>query len=295
MTPLRPAVVGEDFTVASTGGEMVVRGAGSGRPVLLVHSINAAASAAEMAPLHAWAAERFQVFTPDLPGFGRSERRRQRYTPRLYVDSVRSLAAAISERTGLPPLTLALSTSAEFVARAASEAPEAFRGLAFITPTGFDRRSARASGAAGETREIRVVSSLLSRSAIGGRAFRLLTRPSVIRYFLQRTFGSKEIDEDLWAYCCESVSQPGAEYAPLSFLSGGLFSKDARSVYESLHGPVLLAHGTRGDFTDFSGADWAREDCRWTVVPFPTGAIPWFETLDDFTEVFERFAARSEA
>ena len=48
--------------------------AGKGPPLLLVHSINAAAGAHEMRPL----VERFtathSVYTPDLPGFGASAR-----------------------------------------------------------------------------------------------------------------------------------------------------------------------------------------------------------------------------
>jgi len=138
---------------------------------------------------------------------------------------------------------------------------------------------------------------VLGRARIGRGAFRLLTRPGVIRYFLERTFGRREIDETLWRYCCESVRLPGAEHAPLAFISGRLFSADIRYVYERLRCPVWLAHGTRGDFSDFTGAGWVASHARWSVQSFPTGAMPWFEAPAAFLEAFGAFleAARAEA
>jgi hypothetical protein len=58
-----------------------------------------------------------------------------------------------------------------------------------------------------------------------GWLFTQLTRPAVIRYFLQRTWGSRVIDETLWAYDVQSTRAPGAEHAPLAFLSGGQVSE----------------------------------------------------------------------
>lgn len=289
MSTLAHAVAGEEVRLTGSFGDLVAQVAGEGAPLLLVHSINAAASAAEVAPVHDWARARCRTYTVDLPGFGRAARSDQRYTPRLYTDAVLAIAAHAQAETGQAPVALGLSTSAEFVARAASEAPEQFAALALVTPTGFDRRSAQRRGPPGHTREIAFLTRLLSRAPIGRGAFRLLTRPGVIRYFLERTFGRREIDETLWRYCCESVRLPGAEHAPLAFISGRLFSADIRDVYERLSCPVWLAHGTRGDFSDFSGAAWVASDARWSVRPFPTGAMPWFETPKAFLEAFGAF------
>ena len=49
---LPPAVSGERFEFESAAGRLSVYVAGQGPPLLLVHSINASASAAEMRPLH---------------------------------------------------------------------------------------------------------------------------------------------------------------------------------------------------------------------------------------------------
>jgi len=288
-------VSGEDRVLRARAGLLTVRVAGAGAPMLLLHSVNAAASGAEVAPLHEWAAQHYRVYTPDLPGFGRSERSRRPYHPALYVEAIRDVLDLIEhehESIGVVH-ALALSTSAEFLARAAMEEPARFASLALVTPTAFDRRAAKRTGEPGTTREIGWLKRLFSIPSVGRRAYALLTRPGVVRYFLERTFGTRSIDEDLWRYCCRSVRIEGARFAPLAFLSGSLFSADMLRVYRSLQGRVWLPHGTRGDFADFSGADWARQAPNWTVQAFASGAIPSFETPDEFMSSYARFLVQA--
>jgi pimeloyl-ACP methyl ester carboxylesterase len=64
-------------------------GAGNGLPpLLLVHSINAAGSAAEVAPLFAHYRQQRAVYALELPGFGFSDRSDRAYTPRLMTDAL---------------------------------------------------------------------------------------------------------------------------------------------------------------------------------------------------------------
>jgi hypothetical protein len=123
--------------------------------------------------------------------------------------------------------------------------------------------------------------------------FDLLVSRRSVRYFLQRTFGSRSIDEGLFEYSWATAHQPGARFAPLSFLSGRLFSRDIRLVYEQLAIPVWLAHGIRGDFQDYSGADWTRSRANWTVNVFQTGALPHFEEPGAFVSAYRRFLTHS--
>jgi hypothetical protein len=119
--------------------------------------------------------------------------------------------------------------------------------------------------------------------------YRLLTRPSVIRYFLQRTWGSRSIDETLWAYDVLSARQPGAHFAPLHFLSGSLFSKDVHRLYEAVSQPVWMSHGLLGDFKDFRGKQLVRDRGNWKTTVYPTGALPYFEVPSAFHRAFDRF------
>jgi len=185
---------------------------------------------------------------------------------------------------------LAVSLGCEFAARAAVERPGALRSLALVSPTGF--RGTRAlRGAPGSTRGVPVVYRLLRGPGWGGALFRQLTRPGVIRYFLERTWGAKAIDEDLWRHDVLTTRQPGAEFAPLHFLAANLFSADVTTLYESLALPVWMSHGVRGDFTDYRGKRFVERRPNWRFTVFPTGALPYFEQPDEFVAAYDAFLA----
>jgi pimeloyl-ACP methyl ester carboxylesterase len=265
--------------------------AGEGPPLLLVHSINAAAGAHEMRPLVERFAATHTVYTPDLPGFGASARPDVRYSPRLYTDALHAVAGAIQARHGAEPLpALALSLGCEFLARAAVERPAVFSRLALVSPTGLMGTQAR-RGPAGATRELPGLHAVLAAPWWGEGLFRLLTKPGVVRYFLRRTWGSDTIDETMWADAVAAARAPGAHHAPLRFLSAGLFSADVLALYEALVLPVWASHGTRGDFTDYRGRQFleARPNWHWTV--YEGGAMPYFEHTEAFTMALRRFLA----
>ena len=72
-------------------------------------------------------------------------------------------------------------------------------------------------------------------------------------------------------------------------MSGKLFSADIRNVYEAIKLPVWVPHGTRGDFSDFSDADWTRAQANWHMQPFDTGALPHFEKPAEFLAALDAF------
>lgn len=287
------AVDGERFEFASRAGRLSAYVAGQGPPLLLVHSINASASAAEMRPLHESYRATRTVFSVDLPGYGFSDRSDRDYTPRLMTDAVHAVTEEIRARCGPAPIdALALSLSCEYLARAAAETPDRYRSVALVSPTGFTGlRPWR--GEPGSTRGLPWLYKALR--GPGGRwgrpLFRALTRPRVIRYFLARTWGSKQIDETLWAYDLLTTQAPGAEHAPLHFLSANLFSADIHTIYERLEMPVWMSHGVRGDFTDYRGKVIVESRPNWRFGVFPTGALPYFEVPKDFCDAYDRFLA----
>jgi pimeloyl-ACP methyl ester carboxylesterase len=289
---LGPAVTGDRFDFSAAGsGRMTCYVAGAGRPLLLVHSINAAASVDEVRPLFEHYRASRRVFAPDLPGFGLSERSDRAYSPRLYTDALHATVAEIQARCGNGPIdALAVSLGCEFLARAALEQPAHFGRLALVSPTGF-RGGTTLRGAPGSTRKMAAVYALLSQPLWAGGLFRLLTRPPVVRYFLRRAWGRAAIDEQAWAYAVASTAQPGAEHAPLHFLGGGLFSADIQAVYESLTQPVWMSHGVRGDFTDYSAKTIVQGRPNWRISVFDSGALPYFEDLRGFVARYDAFLA----
>lgn len=291
-----PAAVpgAERREIDERSGRLAYYVAGQGRPVLLLHSINAAASAYEVRPIFEHLRHRFRVYAPDLPGFGHSDRSRRHYDRALYVAAIEDMRDEIRAHEGpARPHGLALSLTSEFLARAVLQAPESWRDLTFVNPTGFDRRSAdlRETGA---TREVPGFGAFLGLPGVGTSLFWLLTRKPVIRYFLRRTYGAPEVDEGMVDYDFLSAGQPGAAYAPFAFLSGRLFSKDVRELYEALSLPVYVPHGTRGDFEDFSGAGWTESRPGWTLEAFDSGAMPHFEVPQAFLPRLDAFLDRED-
>lgn len=261
-------------------------------PLLLVHSINAAATAYEMKPLYDHYRGHRAVYAFDMPGFGLSDRSDRAYTPRLMTDAIHAAVREIQQRHGGQPVDLvALSLGCEFAARAATETPNAFRSVALISPTGFDGRSARAARhpSAGGTRAMPWLHGLLNVPLWKRGLFSVLTSRSSIRFFLQKTWGAKDIDEGLLDYDYVTTHQPGAENAPYYFVSGYLFSTDAIRLYLNLSMPVWMSHGVRGDFVDYRQKGLVERLPNWTVSVLQTGAMPHFEMPAQFVGLYEQF------
>ncbi|MBM4227053.1 MAG: alpha/beta fold hydrolase [Gammaproteobacteria bacterium] len=281
----------EMFMLDGPAGALAVHVAGpeAAPPVLLVHSVNAAASAAEIRPLFESLRQGHRVYAPDLPGFGLSARPAIVHTPRVMTDALATVQAAIAERhPGRPLDALAVSLGCEFLARAASENPAAYRSLALVSPTGF--RGARPPyGSAGSTRALPRLHAFLTRQLWRRRLFDLLTSRRSIRFFLRKTWGDKHIDEQMFEYAWRTARAPGAEHAPLCFLSGFLFSADIGRVYETLRMPVWMVHGTRGDFVDYRLKNVLALSSGWSFDVMQAGALPYFEQPQAFLTAWEQF------
>jgi len=92
----RPFLVEEPHIGALQAYESGPREASGTSPVLLVHSVNAAASAYEMKPVFERECGRRRVYAPDLPGFGCSGRGPRDYTVTLYVDALHDVLETIA-------------------------------------------------------------------------------------------------------------------------------------------------------------------------------------------------------
>jgi pimeloyl-ACP methyl ester carboxylesterase len=291
---LAGALPGGCFLMHSPVGRLAVYhsgpdGVAQGAPLLLIHSVNLAASSYEMRPLFAHTRQHRAVYALDLPGFGRSDRPARRYTPEVMVQAIHAVVEAIKlAHPGQAVDAVALSLGCEFLARACLEAPLNFRAAAFISPTGLARRRMR-RGRPQSTLEVPGLRALLNLPLWSAMLFRQLTRPTLMRYFLRRSWGSPGVDRGLLAYARESVLQPGAHHAPLQFLSGALFSGDAFAMYKALTLPVWLAHGLRGAFSDYGAKALLVQAANWRVQVFPSGALPHFESPPLFCAALDRF------
>lgn len=225
-----------------------------GRPVVLLHGIHAAASSYEMRPLFEAFRTQRSVYALDLPGFGFSERSSQAYTPATYVHAIEHLLRQVSTRE--PVDVIALSLTSEYAAKVAVEMPEMVRSLVLISPTGFS--SAQETGRL-ERFSRRVKSKLpsqLSELAPSRLLYELLVSKPSLQYYLKRSFETR-VDPGLLAYTYATSHQPGAWRAPMSFVSGGLFTRgSALNLYAHVHAPALVlydqdAHTSFGELDAF--------------------------------------------
>jgi pimeloyl-ACP methyl ester carboxylesterase len=295
---LPPALSAERHETTGKAGRLSYYVAGTGRPLLLIHSINAAGSAYEVRPIFERLRTERRVYAVDLPGFGFSDRSERSYDVALYVAAIHAILDVIAMdrapgAVGPEPVdALAVSLSAEFLARATLERPDRLRSLALVTPTGFGRGSGELRGPPGSTREVPLLYGLFTFPLWSQAFYDLLVSGRSIRYFLRKTFGAQQIDEGLAEYDYLTSHQPGAKNAPYAFVSGRLFSRDIRAVYEQLTLPVWMPHGTRGDFKDFGEVSWTASRPNWTVQAFETGALPHFEQPEMFCAAYARFLAK---
>lgn len=290
---LPPPVPGRRLALGGAAGRLAlhVEGPADGQPLLLLHSINAAASAFEVRPLYERYGTERPVYALDLPGFGFSSRDKRSYTPRLMTDAIHAAVAAIRARHGGTPVdVVGLSLTCEYLARAALERPEDYRSLGLISPTGFDRVLS-GEGKAQANRRNPVIAAVLSVPWIGGPLFDLFVSKPSMRKFLERTWGSKHIDEALFHYDQLTAHQPGARHAVMAFIAGTLFPDDATRVYKLLELPIWTCHGTRGVFTDFRREAEIAGRPNWHFASYDTGAFPQFERLGELVEDYDAFAA----
>jgi pimeloyl-ACP methyl ester carboxylesterase len=146
--------------------------------------------------------------------------------------------------------------------------------------------------ARGQTRAMPWLHAVLSARLWGRQLFAALTSRRSIRFFLEKTWGSKDIDEGLLEYDYLTTHQPGARHAPFYFVSGYLFSTDALQLYRELTMPVWMVHGVRGDFVDYKQKTQVENLPNWTIEVMQTGAMPHFEQPEAFAGSYERFLAR---
>jgi pimeloyl-ACP methyl ester carboxylesterase len=255
----------------------------------LVHTIHAAASAAEVRPIFESLSQHRTVYAIDLPGYGFSERSDRLYTPRLMTDAIHDLVRHIQAVHGSQAIdALAVSLSCEFLARAATEQPQHFQSVSLVSPTGLTGLKLR-QAAEGKTYGLNWLLAVLKGPGWGLSIFNLLTRPKVIRYFLKKTWGSPDIDEEMYRYAVWTTRQPGAQHAPLCFLSAQLFSSDITNIYDRLTQKVWMSHGTRGDFVDYRGKQRYAHAANWCFTVYESGALPYFEKPEQFSAELLQF------
>ncbi|MFC6938866.1 alpha/beta fold hydrolase [Salinirubellus sp. GCM10025818] len=239
--------------------------------LLLLHGMNAAASSHEFRHVVDALAEDYHVLAPDMPGFGHSDRPPLLYSGSLYVTFVTDFARDLTEDATV----LASSLSGAYAARAAESVE--FRSLVLVCPT--------ASTIPGRRVWLR---SLLRSPVVGEGLYNLLTSKPSIRYFLvDHGFAEEAHVTDEWVeYDWRTAHQPGARYAPASFVSGFLdLDFDLGAALADVDEPVTVVWGGKADLPPLDrGREIARAAGARLLVVEDADLLPHAEYPEEFLE-----------
>jgi pimeloyl-ACP methyl ester carboxylesterase len=240
--------------------------------LVLLHGINAAASSHEFHAVVDELAEEYHVLTPDLPGFGHSDRPPLLYSASLLTTFVTDFLTDNSEDATV----VASSLTGSYATLAAREVDIA--ELVLICPTGTSMGGRRTW-----------VRSLLRSPVIGQSIYNLTVSKAGLRYFHDDHgyYDIDNLDDDVLDYEWTTSHQQGARFAPASFVSGFLdVAEDLGAALADLDVPVTLVWGRDADITPLSeGRDLADEADARLVVFDDALLLPHVEHPDKFVDV----------
>lgn len=240
--------------------------------LLLLHGINAAGSSADFAAVFDDLASDHHVIAPDLPGFGLSDRPPLLYSPSLYVTFITDFAQDVTNA----PIVVASSLTGAYTTMAAETSD--FEELVLICPT--------TSTMPGNRTWLR---SLLRSPLVGEALFNLASSKSALRYFGadHGLYDASNADEEYIEYRWQLTHQPGARFAPASFLSGALDPDiDLESAIATLDVPVTLVWGREAETTPLSSGRslTAKTHARLAIIDNAL-LLPHVEHPQTFTEI----------
>jgi len=241
--------------------------------LLLLHGINAAGSSAEFEACFDDLAGDYHVVAPDLPGFGLSDRPPLMYSPSLYVTFVADLIRDLTEN----PTVVASSLTGAYTAMAV-DGGAAVEELVLVCPT--DRT------VPGRRVWLR---SLLRTPLLGEAVFNLIASEPSLRYFQtdHGFYDTRLIDEEWTSYRWQLTHQPGARYAPASFVSGFLDpEEDLGEVLGRLEVPVTLVWGRDADLLPVERGHELADAADARLVVFDDAILlPHYEHPGEFADL----------
>lgn len=237
---LTSSLSGEDLQYNWRGWKLSYNKRGSGRPLILLHGIYATASNFEMRRAFELFSSDFTVFAPDLLGFGRSARPNLDYTDKIYIALIRDF---IRDVAGPGAVVLASSLTGSYAIEIAAREPELISKLVLVEPTGLRRLVARPTP--GEQLWHRVLGLPL----VGENVLSAVASKESIRRFLEaQIYADKSsVNDSVVDQSYRAAHQPGAKWAPISFLTGWL-NHNVRFALPQLNIPTLVVRGSESRF-----------------------------------------------
>jgi len=282
---VEPSVWGRRHRYVWELGDVVFQRLGEGDPVVLLHSFGPGHDSIEWRAAAEKLAGSFQVFAPDLPGWGRSDRPSLDYDSELYIEFLIDFLVDLVRRKAV---IVASGLSASYAVQVAVDRPELVRALVLVCPLGLDL--------AGDEPDLKdaVIHRLLRLPVVGTSALNLFSsRRGIEHHLTEEVYGDEErVTEALVDHYWKGSHEEGSRAALAAYLAGYLNHR-AEAALSRLTVPVHLLWGRAAKSPPVESADlWLRglPDAELEVVE-GAGIFPHAEEPDAAVELVRRFAA----
>ena len=208
-----PASWGRRHRYAWELGDVVFQRLGEGEPLLLLHSFGPGHDSIEWRAAAERLAAGCQVFAPDLPGWGRSDRPSVEYDAELYIEFLIDFLVDVVRRRAV---VVASGLAAAYALQVAVDRPELVRALILVCPLGIDQASDEPDLSDA------VIHRLLRLPLVGTSALNVYSSRNGLVHHLRREVYSDpdRVDEGLVDHYWRGAHEAGSRAALAAYLSG---------------------------------------------------------------------------
>jgi pimeloyl-ACP methyl ester carboxylesterase len=200
------------------------------RSILLLPAFSTVCSRTEMAEIAQHLAADYQVTSLDWPGFGDSGRPRAAYSPAFYQQF---LTDFVRDCLPHPISVVAAGHTAGYLLQLAQTQPEWFDRLILVAPTW---RGPLPSMMSGQKPWFQLLRDLVSTPVLGQALYGVNTTKGFLEMMYRRHVYANpdSITPELIATKRQISQQPGARFAPVAFVTGGLDPVVDRASFHNL-------------------------------------------------------------
>ncbi len=256
---------------------------GTGRPVLLLHNTEAGASGAEWQNNVKSLSRIYQVFVPDLPGFGDSQKPKITYTAYHYALFINDFIEDVIQR---PASVIGSSEAADFGLMAYALKSKNIRKLVLISPTGLEKKFPSAK----ENHK-----RLLLQCPILGTHFfiRSASKKAIKKQFTQQYLFGKEMATKQLTDTYYTMAHRGNENARFSFasVSANFTFADIEKVLREIKIPFCVIWGENNinnTAQHLKEIEHLRKDGTYFLFE-NTRMLPHYENSEVFNETVHSF------
>ena len=280
---LEPASWGKPQIYAWHHGEIAFQQLGEGEPLVLLHSFGPGHDAGEWRAAAEILALHYQVYVPDLLGWGLSEKPSLTYDGELYIQLVQDFLQDVVEGR---PVLVTSGLAAAYAVQLGVDQPELVRALAMVCPLGLDLH--------GEEPDLKdaFLHRMMRLPVLGTSALNVFTsRAGISSHLRHEVYAAPErVDRALIEHYYRSSHEPGAHASLAAYLAGYL-NHNVRKVLPRLSLPVWIAWGRQSASPPVDRCDqWLKYlvDANLEVLE-GAGSQPHAETPKPFCRKLEKF------